>query len=117
MASEHRKITDERGACYGRFEDQAVIVQTIKKLYGPAYARLEARTDITPRVKAAIKEGFDMIAHKLSRAMNGDIAYLDNLDDIAGYAYITARAIREQDDAKGDATGLHEDRIDTARAV
>lgn len=103
MASEHTKITDERGARYGRFEDQAVIAQTIKDLYGPAYAHLDARTDVTPRVKAAIKEGFDMLANKISRAMNGDIAYLDNLDDIAGYAHIIARAIREQPDAKDDA--------------
>lgn len=103
MASDHVEIADERGACYGRFEDQAVIVQAIKGLYGPAYARLDARTDLTPKTKAAIKEGFDMIAHKIARAMNGDIAYLDNLDDIAGYAHITARAIREQPDAKDDA--------------
>lgn len=117
MAAEHIGITDERGARYGRYEDQSVIAQAIKKLYGPAYARLDARTDLTPRTKAAIKEGFDMIAHKIARAMNGDIAYLDNLDDIAGYAHITARAIREQDDAKGDATGLHEPGVDVARAV
>jgi hypothetical protein len=45
------------------------------------------------RLKSHQKESLDMIAHKISRILNGDPQHRDSWVDIAGYAQITAERI------------------------
>ena len=78
-------ITDERGRQYGDFTHQGVIAQDLK-----AYMREQ---DGWRRLKSHQKESLDMIAHKISRILNGDPQHRDSWVDIAGYAQITAERI------------------------
>lgn len=78
-------ITDERGRQYGDFTHQGVIAQDLKE-----YMREQ---DGWKRLKSHQKESLDMIAHKISRILNGDPQHRDSWVDIAGYAQITAERI------------------------
>jgi hypothetical protein len=78
-------ITDERGRQYGDFTHQGVIAQDLKE-----YMREQ---DGWRRLKSHQKESLDMIAHKISRILNGDPQHRDSWVDIAGYAQITAERI------------------------
>ena len=78
-------ITDERGRQYGDFTHQGVIAQDLKE-----YMREQ---DGWRRLKSHQKEALDMIAHKISRILNGDPQHRDSWVDIAGYAQITAERI------------------------
>lgn len=42
-----------------------------------------------------VREGLDLIALKISRIVTGEPEYLDNWDDIGGYAKIVADRIRQ----------------------
>lgn len=72
-----------RGAFYGPFEGHAEKTQIIK-------------TTLSKPAPPVIREGYDMIAHKLGRIANGDPSYIDSWDDIAGYAKLVADWLREQ---------------------
>lgn len=79
--SEHiDNIHRERNSKYGDWQTQSAVAQAIKDAYklGSSYK------DCSP----AILEKLDMIANKLSRAVNGDPYYQDTWDDIAGYALL-----------------------------
>ena len=47
------------------------------------------------------REGLEMIAHKISRILNGDPNYDDSWVDIAGYAQLVVDAIRYEAAANG----------------
>lgn len=69
---------NERGARYGKFEDQAELCQRLKMVMrkAPGYANLSADQ----------AEALEMIQHKVARILNGDPDYSDNWHDISGYA-------------------------------
>lgn len=71
----------ERGARYGRFADHAEISQELKTVV-QAYAADALAPDQA--------EALAMICHKIARILNGDPDYVDNWDDIAGYARLVA---------------------------
>jgi hypothetical protein len=71
----------EREKTHGDYSWNAFITQKLKQVLhsAPNY----------PKINDAHKECFDMICHKLSRAVqNPD--FLDHWDDIAGYAKLGA---------------------------
>lgn len=88
-------ILEQRGAAYGDFRYQAVLARAFKDLAAPAYDNLEQRSDLHSSTVATIEEGMDMVLHKISRLLNGDITHLDSWDDIIGYATITVQRIRQ----------------------
>lgn len=88
------KITQERGSVYGPFLHNAIVAQGIK-----AAIREFPAPFITPRkweeLPLDVREGLDYIAGKIARIVTGDPEYLDNWDDIAGFATIVAARIRK----------------------
>lgn len=69
---------EERGSRYGDFNEHARITQNIKRamIESPNWNELED----------SMKEGLEMIAHKIGRILNGDPFYKDSWHDISGYA-------------------------------
>jgi hypothetical protein len=79
VSGEHADpLLAERGARYGAFIDNATVSQSLKKLMRetPKWSALDPD----------MKEGLEMIAHKISRILCGDPKYDDSWVDIAGYA-------------------------------
>jgi hypothetical protein len=72
----------ERGNRYGNFAEHARITQNIKRAMvdSPNWQGLSDDK----------KECFEMIAHKIGRALNGDSEYHDNFHDIIGYTKLVA---------------------------
>lgn len=67
----------QRGAAYGDFREQGRVCQNLKMAMhdSPNWAYLPSY----------MKEGLEMLQHKVSRILNGDALYDDNLHDIVGY--------------------------------
>lgn len=84
---------NERGSRYGEYYRQAQISQSIKD----ALRAAPNWEELPPYMK----EGFDMMANKMGRVLNGDWAYIDNWHDIVGYASLVEK---ELIDACGDLT-------------
>lgn len=79
-------ILEARGERYGRFADNAGISQSIKFA---ARAGLNYHALDNDQLEA-----IDQIAAKISRIVTGDPDYVDNWDDIAGYAKLVADRLR-----------------------
>jgi hypothetical protein len=79
-------ILDQRGSVYGDFENIAHVAQELKLA-----ARDGGKWDALPH---DVKESVEMICTKISRIVNGEPEYLDNWDDICGYAKLVADRIR-----------------------
>lgn len=75
-----KQVTDERGSEYGDFTSQAVVAQNIKN----AMKNSPNWDDLDP----FMKESLEMIAHKISRILNGNPNNEDSWIDIEGYANI-----------------------------
>lgn len=90
-------ITKARGSVYGPFLHNSIVAQAIKAAMRniPDPDNLGQRWEALP---LDVREGLDLIALKISRIVTGDPEYLDNWDDIGGYAKIVADRIRK---AKG----------------
>ena len=86
-------IVDEilagRGARYGDFTDHARICQRLK-LVIEAELSLQKQRPL-PHIH---KQALDVICDKIARIINGDESYVDNWDDIAGYAQLVSDRIR-----------------------
>jgi predicted phosphatase len=76
---------NERGSRYGKFIHVSKATQDIQEaLYSNMHTnKLE---DLQPDQAVAL----DMICHKLARIAVGDVNYVDNWVDIAGYAKLVA---------------------------
>ena len=48
------------------------------------------------RLNTAQEEALEMIAHKIARIINGDPDYKDNWHDIAGYATLVERSLKNE---------------------
>ncbi len=80
------QLLKERGEVYGKYRDNAALAQFIKSAL---------RTSNWGDLPNDACESLDMIASKMARIVNGDPEYLDNWDDIAGYATLVADRIRK----------------------
>lgn len=86
------EITKQRSSVYGPFLHNAIVAQAIK-----AAMRNVPNPDNDTRwedLPHDVREALDLIALKMSRIITGDPAYLDNWDDIGGYAKIVADRFR-----------------------
>jgi len=84
-------LLTERGSRYGKFADHAAVTQALKKV---VHLHMGARWGA---MRDDQREALDMILHKVGRIANGDPSYVDNWDDIAGYARLVADALRGQE--------------------
>lgn len=88
------QITAARGSVYGPFLHNSIVAQALKAaMRGIPDPDNEGRR--WERLPLDVREGLDLIALKVSRIVTGDPEYLDNWDDIGGYAKIVADRIRK----------------------
>lgn len=75
----------ERGTRYGEFDENARITQAVKTavVSGRHWTRLDDD----------MKEALEMVAHKISRIVNGDPQYIDNWTDIIGYTRLVEKRL------------------------
>lgn len=75
----------ERGGRYGTFVSNSLTSQQLKKVLHahPNWVNLTVDK----------KEALEMVAHKISRILNGDPEYADSWHDIAGYATLVEQEI------------------------
>lgn len=87
------EITTRRGSVYGPFLHNAIVAQAIKdamhNIPDP-----DNEGSLWAKLPHDVRESLDLIALKISRIVTGDPLYLDNWDDIGGYAKIVADRIR-----------------------
>ncbi len=86
-----KKILEERGKQYGSFAENAGMSQSIK-------VKMQVH-ERYHEINLTQREALDMIALKLSRIVTGDPNYIDNWDDIAGYATLVADELRKNQEA------------------
>ena len=85
------QVLAERGSRYGKFTGHARITQRLKLVI---YEELAARDK---GLDADQQEALDMICHKIGRIVNGDPNYDDSWFDIAGYAQLVVKRLREEE--------------------
>lgn len=85
---------EERGGRYGPYIEQSRVSQNIQK----AIRDSNNYEDMPADMQGCLQ----MIAEKLSRALTGDMYYIDNWHDIAGYAALVEKRLikLEQDRAQ-----------------
>lgn len=76
-------IIRERTATCGEY---SYITETAQQIKGALYNSVKWR-----ELPYYMKEGLDMIAHKLARITNGDPYYRDHWEDIIGYSTLIMR--------------------------
>lgn len=77
----------ERGGTYGTFQGNATITQGIMKILTDGAQRPLADFEL---------EALHMVAHKMSRVVNGQKTKKDNWHDIAGYAKLAEDLTQDQ---------------------
>jgi len=83
-------ILEARGERYGAFADNALVAQQIKHAFKLGVNVLALDDDQM--------EALHQIASKISRIVTGDPDYVDNWDDIAGYAKLVADRLRSDEE-------------------
>lgn len=83
---------DQRGERYGSFLTNATTAQAIKAAMHAAPGWEALAPDQ--------KEGLEIIASKISRALTGDSTYVDNWHDIAGYAVLVEQRLSEAEETR-----------------
>lgn len=87
------EVLEERGSRYGDFNNHAELAQDFKDTF-KSHANKYGHSDkFTPQMI----EGIEMIFHKLARIANGDPTYDDNYVDIAGYAELIVRSLKDEE--------------------
>lgn len=79
-------ILKERGKQYGDFTKNGIISQSLKECIREAQP-----------LPSYQMEALDLICTKISRILSGNFNYVDNWDDIAGYATLVANRLRDTD--------------------
>jgi len=87
--AEVEQVLNKRAERYGKFDNLSKIAQMLKDVM-----RSEEGWD---RLTYPQREALDMIAHKISRMLNGDPTYEDSVVDILGYADLMLRCMRGKD--------------------
>jgi hypothetical protein len=82
---------NERGNRYGSFAGHSRISQNFK--------RVAINTPNWSHLTDAHKEAFEMLFHKLARALNGDENYIDTYRDIIGYTQLVINELMSTEGA------------------
>lgn len=93
MSDDLDETLAERGKNYGDFFDHAETAQEIKSAIHKALVRNLNFATMSKREQSVLREGLEMIAHKMGRIVNGDPTYDDSWTDIEGYSKITRQRI------------------------
>jgi hypothetical protein len=96
-------ILDERGNRYGDFSSNATTTQLIKQAINLG--------DTTDKLLFYQREALEMIAHKISRIVNGDANYMDSWVDIIGYAQLVIDKLQRDKDEIQELVNTFEDDI------
>jgi hypothetical protein len=96
-------ILDERGSRYGDFSSNATTTQLIKQAINLG--------DNTDKLSFYQREALEMIAHKISRIVNGDANYMDSWIDIVGYAQLVIDKLQRDKDEIQELVNTFEDDI------
>lgn len=96
-------ILDERGSRYGDFSSNATTTQLIKQAINLG--------DTTNKLSFYQREALEMIAHKISRIVNGDANYMDSWVDIVGYAQLVIDKLQHDKDEIQELVNTFEDDI------
>lgn len=82
---------NERGARYGSFAVNAAIAQNFKTVAhnSPEWWGMQQYQ----------REAMEVILSKFSRMLTGDVLYIDNWTDVAGYAQLVIDELRRNPDA------------------
>jgi hypothetical protein len=96
-------ILDERGNRYGDFSSNATTTQLIKQAINLG--------DTTNKLSFYQRESLEMIAHKISRIVNGDANYMDSWVDIVGYAQLVIDKLQRDKDEIQELVNTFEDNI------
>jgi hypothetical protein len=87
-ATEVNEILTGRGKNYSAFIDNAALSQDLKAVFAGS------KNWLGGNLAADQKESLQLIALKISRILTGDPNYVDNWDDIAGYATLVSKRIQ-----------------------
>jgi hypothetical protein len=96
-------ILDERGNRYGDFSSNATTTQLIKQAINLG--------DTANKLAFYQRESLEMIAHKISRIVNGDSNYMDSWIDIVGYAQLVIDKLQRDKDEIQELVNTFEDDI------
>lgn len=80
-------VLQERGSRYGEFINNANVSQDLKYI-------MEQSTNWN-NMDSDMREALHMIAHKISRILEGDYSYDDSWVDIAGYSTLVAERLQK----------------------
>lgn len=83
------EVLAQRGSKYGPFKYQGALAQALKQTMRQGLSWEE----LPPEQREAL----DMIAHKISRVVSGEVGYLDSWVDIAGYAQLVVNGLQQGD--------------------
>ena len=86
------KTLKKRNDNYGSFKEFSDTCQAFKQL-------LNSSKNFKDH-PAHVREGLEMICHKITRIINGKHDYLDSWVDIEGYARVTREAIQKEKEKK-----------------
>jgi hypothetical protein len=110
------KIEDtlaQRGSAYGDWREQGRVAQNLKRAMHDSPNWL--------KIPSYMREGLDMVQHKISRVLNGNPFYDDNFHDMIGYTKLMQDRSKQDVDSgvsfKGGGdpmypTYTHEDHVD-----
>ena len=96
-------ILDERGNRYGDFSSNATTTQLIKQAINLG--------DTANKLAFYQRESLEMIAHNISRIVNGDANYMDSWIDIVGYAQLVIDKLQRDKDEIQELVNTFEDDI------
>jgi hypothetical protein len=91
------KTLKERGFIYGAFADNAETSQILKQTMRNAKNWNE--------LSFAQQEALEMVQHKISRLLNGNPEYQDNVVDILGYTELMFKDMKEKANGKKNKMG------------
>jgi len=96
------KVIKERSKVYGDFKDIAEISQDLKSVLFDCYANSEP----------VVREGLDMIIHKLARVCGSDkgYKYIDNWRDISAYAQLIVNYLENQSEEALDSVVMYKEK-------
>ena len=86
-------VLQQRGSRYGEFISNANVSQDLKCI-------MEQSTNWN-NMDNDMREALHMIAHKISRILEGDYSYDDSWVDIAGYSTLVAERLQEGKTSEG----------------
>jgi len=84
-------LLNAREKTHGEYGEQSATAQRIKHVM--------RNTPNWCKMPDYMREAIEMIATKLARIGHGDYMHLDSHEDIAGYATLSAREIKDEKDA------------------